>query len=372
MTELRKPFTLAWLPLLFVLSGANASHCPSGYSPNEAQCRQNGGDRWCVPAPAVSGATRAPTPPGLYVRYWLTGYYGGYPEVCQRLQIGGSGWYYRRGGPDWYGAPDSCASGTAVIWRKAPHPGSTTYIEGAWCDAPYVSALGGPYTEYACPAGTLIGQAPDGGGSEMCVGPSVGPCLTYPNNNSFGCGKTVSDLEVVTKAADDPTRVFHQTQTCIARKSCDLRCQMENCKWMDRVIPDFVNPYLKKTGRWPQIEAECRQPPALPGEYGIRIRDRMCARAMAKYHIEVDLNQALFTTGCGSDGDWSLVFEMIKQCIADTFNSIPYLPGSEIVAGVAVHGYREETRARCQYNRQAVGKPAEIDADLGGKQCSQP
>lgn len=98
----------------------------------------------------------------------------------------------------------------------------------------------------------------------------------------------------------------------------------------------------------------------------------MCARAMAKYHIEVDLNQSLFITGCESDGDWSLVFETIKQCTADTFNSIPHPPGSEIVAGVAVHGYRDETRVRCQYNRQAVGKPAEVDGDLGGEQCFQP
>ena len=198
---------------------------------------------------------------------------------------------------------------------------------------------------------------------------NFGLCAVYPENSTFGCGNTVAELEAVVKVPDDPTRIFHQTQTCIARKSCDLRCQMDNCKWMERVIPDFVNPYLQKLGRWPEIEADCRQPPALPGYYGIRIRDRMCARAMAKYHIEVDLNAALFRTGCGSDGDWAMVFETIKQCTADTFNSIPYLPGSETVAGLAVHSYREETRARCQYNRQAVGKPPEIDSNLGGKQC---
>jgi hypothetical protein len=61
-------------------------------------------------------------------------------------------------------------------------------------------------------------------------------------------------LEAVAKAPDDPTRVFHQTQTCIVRKSCDLRCRMDNCKWMDRVIPHFVGPYLIKSGDWPAKE----------------------------------------------------------------------------------------------------------------------
>jgi hypothetical protein len=196
-----------------------------------------------------------------------------------------------------------------------------------------------------------------------------GWCAKYPENRGFGCGKTVADLEAVTKAADDPTRIFHQTQTCIARKSCDLRCQMDNCKWMDRVIPDFVNPYLQKLGRWPEIEADCRRGTGTQESWATRIRERLCARNMARYHIEEDLSRALEVTGCGTDRDWQAVFGAITSCTSETFQGLGPIPFSETIAQWQVRQYRDNVRAACQALRSGRSQPLDINSGLGGKVC---
>lgn len=190
----------------------------------------------------------------------------------------------------------------------------------------------------------------------------VGLCATYPQNSSFGCGKTATDLESVAKSDVDPTRTFHQTQTCIARKSCDLRCKMENCKWMDRVIPDFVNPYLLKTGNWPAIEQACRDRGS--GWWS----DRRCAEAMARNHIFDDLIPALVRTGCGSDGDWELVYQTIEQCTGASLGSRLEQSASSGVVWV----YRNAARAACQGSRALSGFPTDINADMRGRTCQQP
>ncbi|MDL1861322.1 hypothetical protein FBR04_09870 [Betaproteobacteria bacterium PRO7] len=180
--------------------------------------------------------------------------------------------------------------------------------------------------------------------------------MKYTENRSFGCGKTVADLEAVTKTADDPTRVFHQTQTCIARKSCDLRCRMDHCKWMDRVIPDFVNPYLQKAGDWPEIEQRC----GAMARMGAPFNGLLCASLMAQYHIEKDLTAALTLHGCGSENDWNLVFSTIQAC--------PSSGGK--VAEVAVRDLREQARATCLVRRQTAPDPL-IEIPLKGKTCDQ-
>lgn len=186
-------------------------------------------------------------------------------------------------------------------------------------------------------------------------------CLKYPDNKTFGCGKTVADLEAVTKATDDPTRVFHQTQTCIARKSCDLRCQMDNCKWMDRVIPDFVNPYLQKTGRWAEIESRCQTLKNTLGQYW---GDLTCAGQMARYHIDVDLAAALAQTGCGSEADTELVRVAISECT----NS--FRPLGIPVDSWATWSLRGEAKQACIARRQGLGQNVEIEPSLGGKTCA--
>lgn len=194
---------------------------------------------------------------------------------------------------------------------------------------------------------------------------SVTPsCQWYPDNRASGCGKSVDDLMQVVKAPGDPTAIFHTNQTCIARASCDSRCKMGNCKWLDRVIPDFVTPYLQKTGEWLARESECRSPPTyMLGSY---LSGRWCAAKMARYHISADLLPAVINSGCGSDADWAEVFEKIQGCTTQTFgNSIE---GSAATAPVYL--YRQFIRSKCQAARAATGKPIDVEESLRGQACA--
>jgi hypothetical protein len=191
---------------------------------------------------------------------------------------------------------------------------------------------------------------------EWCTGtPS---CTWYPNNSGTECGRSVAQLLQVTKAATDPTRVFHQSQTCIAQKSCDARCKMGNCNWLKFVIPDFVSPYLLKRGNWSAIEAGCRTTTGM-------IADRGCATAMALYHISTDLLPALAKTGCGSSADWSTVFGFIEQCSASSFNSSL----ERQLVSATVRLARERVRTQCIEQRTNAGLASDINAGLGGSQC---
>jgi len=193
--------------------------------------------------------------------------------------------------------------------------------------------------------------------------------MVYPENETFGCGKSVADLEAVTKAADDPTRLFHKQQICIARKSCDLRCQMDNCKWMERVIPDFVNPYLSQAGEWPAIEAEChefRQTMAnIPG--GKWIADQDCFSRMGWYHVRTDLQASVNKYGCGSDSDWDAVGDELLGCLMQTTPDNP--PAYHAFGERFIKFVRTTVRLQCAASRLLAGKPQDINSDIGGQVC---
>lgn len=184
-------------------------------------------------------------------------------------------------------------------------------------------------------------------------------CMSYPNSAQTECGQTVGRLLAVSKAATDPTRVFHQTQTCIARVSCDARCKMEDCNWLKAVLPDFVAPYMEKAGRWSAIEAECRRATGW-------VADRDCAQAMARYHIANDLGPALIRFGCGSSADWNKVFDAIASCTRQTFSTAFESAVSQAVVLV----YRNLIRSRCLAVREAAGENREINDDLRGSACT--
>lgn len=192
--------------------------------------------------------------------------------------------------------------------------------------------------------------------SEWCTAhPS---CTWYPNNSQTECGHTVGRLLAVSKATTDPTRIFHQTQSCIAKASCDARCKMDNCNWLKAVIPDFVDPYLQRRGDWQAIEADCAR--------GIGwISGRRCAARMAEYHIEVDLAVALAKSGCGTESDWTKVFEIIDTCSAQSFGH----PIESFVASRVVRALRDRVRATCLVMRRDSGVDALINADLRGTTC---
>jgi hypothetical protein len=202
-------------------------------------------------------------------------------------------------------------------------------------------------------------------------------CLKYPDNKAFGCGRIVADMEKIKKPAQDPTRVFHQTQTCIARKSCDLRCQMDNCKWLDLVIPSFVDPYLQQHGRWPEIEGICGQLKQKYGssQLGQQFTDGECAARMAGYHIDTDLRKALNAFGCGSDADWQAVATVIQQCASATTQDVA--PGwakgvAESVSSATVMFLRDRVRIACLDYRQGRGLDPVMDPSEKGKLCLQP
>lgn len=186
-------------------------------------------------------------------------------------------------------------------------------------------------------------------------------CTWYPENKASGCGKTTEQLKnTMPTSPTVPTRNFHSTQTCIAERACNDRCQMENCNWMKAVIPDFVNPYLSKAGAWPGVEADCKARGT--GWYA----DRECAREMAMYHIRVDLSAALAKSGCGSTSDWTKVFESVSSCTSASFGN-----GFERrIAVELVRFARQQARATCTAVRTAKGLDVAINNDLKGTTCT--
>ncbi|BCD97701.1 hypothetical protein [Marinagarivorans cellulosilyticus] len=182
------------------------------------------------------------------------------------------------------------------------------------------------------------------------------------HSDTFGCGKSVKEIKSLPKKSPgDPTRLFHENQICIAEKSCDLKCEMENCKWLDLVIPDFIDPYIQKNGSWEQIESDCRDSSL---DFWGWASEKVCANAMARYHISEDLIAALSKNGCGTDSDWSQVFDVIKSCNRENLSNL-----ESRFANLAVKMYRNAVRDDCIKSREAQMKPIEIDLGLEGRQC---
>lgn len=193
-------------------------------------------------------------------------------------------------------------------------------------------------------------------------GPPSDTCNVATSTSGL-CGATVAALKSIVKSTSDPTRTFHMTQTCIAEQSCALRCTMDNCDWLKNVVPDFVNPYLTKTGNWPKVESDCASFGF--GTYGAL----WCARNMAMNHIYNDLIPALSKTGCGSDSDWNKIFEVIKTCTAGNLPGGAPL-GSSQVAALAVYRYRQDARSACTASRSSAGLPIDINPSSQGLVCT--
>lgn len=187
-------------------------------------------------------------------------------------------------------------------------------------------------------------------------------CQWYPENKGSNCGKTTEAMYTVlkSKSPTDPTRIFHSPQTCVSHKACNLRCKMDNCNWLAQVIPDFARPYLEKHNDWNAVEAKCRS-------RGTGwLADRLCGAEMSKYHIDVDLLNALAKSGCGSQNDWNQVFESIRQCTVTAFsNSV-----EQVAAGLRVKQLRDKVRGQCIAVRQAKGLNPDINDALKGKTCA--
>jgi hypothetical protein len=216
----------------------------------------------------------------------------------------------------------------------------------AWHDAAVTMLL------VRCPAPKQFDRS-----VEWCTGSSS--CRAYPSNVQTECGRTVAELLKRDKQLDDPTSLFHATQTCIAQRACDLRCKMENCDWMKALLPEFVGPYLRKEGQWPAIERQC-------SESSGWIAARICSNAMAAYHIKVDLASALAAHGCGSENDWTSAFEVINNCAAGTLDSSV----QGLVASAVIRVQRERTRTACIRRRSESSMDPHINEALKGPTCT--
>lgn len=257
--------------------------------------------------------------------------------------------------------------GTNFPWIPETDCGVAYFRPNSTCSAePSIISPGIAVGETHCSAGCeFVGTT--GSSSE----PSGAVCMPEPcpESDTFGCGKSVAQLQQAARGPADPRRFFHAQQTCIASKSCKLRCQMDNCQWMDEVVPEFVDPYLGRRGHWPAVETSCDGVQVLlagtPG--GKWIADRECFSAMGWYHVQVDLREALEKYGCGSQSDWKLAGEQIVSCLSETQPGYPQ--SYYTMGGIFVHLARERVRAQCLAKRGSQGLPTDINSDIGGKVC---
>ena len=185
-----------------------------------------------------------------------------------------------------------------------------------------------------------------------------GPCPAYPENTTSGCNKTTADLYATMPPAGDLKLIFHAAQTCLSEHACNARCGMDNCPWLERVLPDFVGLYLRFERAWPQVVQWCDN---VATSIGRKLAQLSCAGHMAEYHIKADLADALTQHGCGTESDWNKVFDVISNC--ETTGS----PGIR----EQVYAHRQEARATCLYRRNAMGLEPFIEQPLRGQVCGQ-
>jgi len=151
--------------------------------------------------------------------------------------------------------------------------------------------------------------------------------------------------------------IFHQAQTCLSHQACNARCHMDNCKWLEVVLPDFVGLYLRFEREWPQVAQACDTYRSL----GLPLPQMACAGRMANYHIAADLADALTRHGCGTQRDWDMVYEVIGSCPTT----------GDPVIRQTVRSLRNEARATCLYRRTAQGFNPSIEEPYRGQVCGQ-
>lgn len=187
------------------------------------------------------------------------------------------------------------------------------------------------------------------GRNDLTVQGSVNSCHASDNMQLFyvppldKCYSMVESLNSIHLLSTDPTRGFVVNQTCIAKYSCANRKQMQDPDWLTKVVPAFVDPYIKQSGKWNEVLARCKEQETLPKF----IRESRCQRWMANYHIEQDLQSALNTHGCGTVKDWDAVGDYIKQCVTEENNK-----ASAWIINKIVNTNRNEVRQKCTYGIQ--------------------
>src|SRR5262249_32012273 len=138
-------------------------------------------------------------------------------------------------------------------------------------------------------------------GTTLCVG----NCQQSPTS----CSQVVANLKQYPQPPGDPLDSFVQTQTCIAQDACVAKSTLNHPQWLDKLVNDFVNPFLDTGPRWTQLIANCHH--TLPFGY----QTEYCQYIFARHHIKVDLQNALNQDGCGTDQDWQALANIITSCL---------------------------------------------------------
>ncbi len=187
-----------------------------------------------------------------------------------------------------------------------------------------------------------------GMGSSYCTA-----TITYINDYCGDlCYSSVAKLGQLDRPAGATSNGFINNQTCIAKDACINKSTLQNQKWLDAVVPDFVDPLIRKSGQWPQVLQNCK---FLSSGIPQFIREKWCEGHMAKYHIENDLQNSLNKNGCGTESDWNSIGTVINKCVKDA-NPIP---GMGNVANQIVQYLRDSVRASCIAHRTQNNLPIE-------------
>jgi hypothetical protein len=168
----------------------------------------------------------------------------------------------------------------------------------------------------------------------------------FKNKCDFAVEGVEHELNKIPK--NDPTWGFYRNQDCIAGQSCSHKGQLDDSKWIDNVVYDFITPLVEEQGEWKDIKIRCQFFP-IP-------RNLRCQQFMAQYHIKEDLQNSLNKNGCGTQKDWDQIGIWLEDCIKTGIQQdIPsgLQTISAAYAASEVKTERDKVRATCiQYRQQ--------------------
>lgn len=163
------------------------------------------------------------------------------------------------------------------------------------------------------------------------------------------CYSAYVQLEDSAAATHPGVDVFVRQQSCIAKKSCLTKTDLEDSSWLDSVVPDFIAPFAEQQGDWSGIIQQCddliNNAIQLGNTNMVNMARLKCANDAAKYHIQNDLLAALKTNGCGTENDWEKIAQQIIDCVKNN-DLLNWFPAS-VIAKAQVVRERDEVRAQC-------------------------
>lgn len=156
------------------------------------------------------------------------------------------------------------------------------------------------------------------------------------------CQTQLQAMQHFSVAPNHPAAGFWRNQYCIAEQACAHREEFQQPLWLDHVLERFIQAYTRQTRFWYQVLQHCEERSRLNP-----LRNLLCQRDMAYYHIYKDLPLALAKAGCSNSADWQRLEEYIHSCIQHT--DYPPLI-SQYIQNRMVH-YRTEVRNQCLANQ---------------------